>query len=119
MTGGAELLIVPAPDDKAVAGDYGLMQHRRFTVAIDHRFDETIIVQLKRDEAIVLFAYLHRELYGMADGKNLRASFVHDAEMHSLLALHQELFQPLMDIGAPGAEGIVPAAQEHLLQRHT
>lgn len=85
----------------------------------DHRFDETITIKLKRDEAIVLFVYLTRELYTVADEKNLRASFAHAAEVHGLLALHQELFPPLMDIGAPGVEGIESAAREHLLKRHT
>jgi len=84
-----------------------------------HRFDESIGINLDRDEAIVLFVYLHRELYGDADGKNLRASFVHPAEEHGLLALHQELFRAVMDIGAPGNEGIELAAREHLLKRHT
>jgi hypothetical protein len=87
-------------------------------VTNDHRFDETITIELKRDEAIVLLLYLHRELYGVADEKNLRGSFVHAAEMHSLLCLHQELFRPLMDIGAPSAEGIELAAREHLLKWH-
>ena len=84
----------------------------------DHRFDETITIKLKRDEAIVLFVYLHRELYGVADGKNLKASFVHEAELHGLLALHQELLPPLIDV-RPSAEGIELAAREHLLKRHT
>ena len=83
------------------------------------RFDETITVKLKRDEAIVLFAYLDRELYRVADAKNLRGSFVHGAEEHGLLALHQELFGPLMDIGTPNAQGIEVKAREHLLKRHT
>ncbi|HLQ90946.1 MAG TPA: hypothetical protein VK148_13010 [Xanthobacteraceae bacterium] len=84
----------------------------------EHRFDETITIKLKRDEAIVLFFYLSRELHAVAEEKNLRGSFVHAAEMHSLLCLHQELFRPLMDIGAPSAEGIELAAREHLLKRH-
>ena len=81
-----------------------------------HRFDETITIELQRDEAIVLFWYLSREAH---DGKNLRASFVHPAEEHGLLALHQELIYPLMDTGAPEAAGIEDAAREHLLKRHT
>lgn len=89
----------------------------------DHRFDETIAIELKRDEAIVLFLYLHRELYGVADEKNLRGSFVHAAEAHSLLALHQMLFPPLVDIGVnktvEEADAIALAAREHLLKRHT
>jgi hypothetical protein len=88
-------------------------------VANDHRFDEAITIELKRDEAIVLFFYLDRELYGVADEKNLRASFVHDAEVHGLLALHQELFRVLMDIGAPSAAGIEKEARVHLLKKHT
>lgn len=83
----------------------------------DHRFDETLTINLKRDEAIVLLVYLTRELYMVADDKNLRASFVHAAEVHGLLALHQELLRPLIDIGAPDAEGIELAAREHLLKR--
>ena len=88
-------------------------------MASDHRFDETVTIKLKRDEAIVLLFYLSRELYMVADEKNLSASFAHPAELHGLLALHQVLFPPLMDTGAPGAEGIELAAQEHLLARHT
>jgi len=84
-----------------------------------HRFDETITITLKRDEAIVLLWYLSRELYGIADEKNLKASFVHAAELHGLLALHQELIPPLTDTGASGAEGIELAAREHLMSRHT
>jgi hypothetical protein len=92
-------------------------------VTNDHRFDETITIELKRDEAIVLLLYLHRELYGVADEKNLRGSFVHAAEAHGLLALHQQLFPPLVDIGvnktAEEAEAIALAAREHLLKRYT
>ena len=42
------------------------------------RFDEEISIKLKRDEAIVLFWYLTRELWNAAES-SLRASFVHDA----------------------------------------
>jgi hypothetical protein len=85
----------------------------------DDRFEADVTIKLKRDEAIVLFAYLSRELYGVPDEKNLRASFVHAAEVHGLLALNQELLRPLMDTGAPSAKGIEAAAREHLLQRHS
>ena len=85
----------------------------------DPRFDEKITIKLTRDEAIVLFAYLARELYDVADEKNLRASFVHAAEVHGLLALHQALWPTLLDIGMPGAEGIELQAREHLLKRYT
>jgi hypothetical protein len=37
--------------------------------------------------------------------------------VHGLLTLHQELLRPLIDIGAPDAEGIELTAREHLLKR--
>ena len=86
-------------------------------MAQDYRFGESITLQLKRDEAIVLFWYLTRELWG--DSPKLRASFIHPAEEHSLEELLQELVVPLMDTGAPGASGIENAAREHLLKRFT
>src|SRR6516164_3409857 len=64
------------------------------------RFEEPVSVTLKRDEAIVLLWYLTRELWNEHQ-RNLRASFVHPAEAHSLKALLQELIPPLMDTGAP------------------
>ena len=79
------------------------------------RFDETIDLKLQRDEAIVLFWYLSREL----DKNNLDGSFIHPAEAHSLHALFQELIRPLIDTGSPDAAGIEVAAREHLLQRHS
>lgn len=79
------------------------------------RFDETIGLKLRRDEAIVLLWYLSREL----DKHNLDASFVHPAEAHSLHALLQELIPALLDTGGPDAAGIELAAREHLLRRHT
>jgi hypothetical protein len=81
------------------------------------RFDDDITVKLKRDEAIVLFWYLTRELWNK-NGETLQPSFVHEAESHSLHALMQELIRPLMDTGAPDAAGIEDAAREHLLNRH-
>jgi hypothetical protein len=78
-----------------------------------YRFDESISVSLQRDEAIVLLWYLTREL----DTEKMQATFVHPAEPHSLHALVQELFVPLMDTGAPDAEGIEIAARDHLLRR--
>jgi hypothetical protein len=79
-----------------------------------YRFDESISVSLKRDEAIVLLWYLTREVWNET---NLRASYVHPAERHSLESLIQELFPPLMDTGAPDAAGIEVAARDHLLRR--
>ena len=80
------------------------------------RFEEPVSVTLKRDEAIVLLWYLTRELWNEHQ-RNLRASFVHLAEAHSLKALLQELIPPLMDTGAPDAAGIEIAARDHLLRR--
>lgn len=82
------------------------------------RFEELISITLKRDEAIVLLWYLTRELWN-EDEKNLRASFVHAAEPHSLRALLQELIPRLKDTGAPDAQGIEIKAREHLLGRFT
>jgi hypothetical protein len=80
------------------------------------RFEEPVSVTLKRDEAIVLLWYLTRELWNEHE-RNLRASFVHPAEAHSLKALLQELIPPLLDTGAPDAAGIEIAARDHLLRR--
>jgi hypothetical protein len=84
----------------------------------DSRFAESIIITLKRDEAIVLLWYLSRELWNEGE-KNLRSSFVHAAEPHSLHALLQELIWPLKDTGAPDAKGIEQMARDHLLRRFT
>jgi hypothetical protein len=83
-------------------------------VAEKFRFEEMINLRLHRDEAIVLLWYLSREL----DEDNLRDSFIHAAESHSLHALLQELIPALIDTGAPEAAGIEVAARKHLLQRH-
>ena len=45
--------------------------------------DQTISVQLKRDEAIVLLWYLSREIWN-EDHLNLAASFIDPAEPHTL-----------------------------------
>ena len=82
------------------------------------RFDEKISITLQRDAAIVQLWYLTRELWNEGESK-LYASFVHPAEPHGLHALLQELIHPLMDTGAPDAEGIEHAAREHLLSRFT
>ncbi len=87
-------------------------------MAADYRLDESITLKLQRDEAIVLFWYLTRELWVKEDNK-LSASFIHPAEVHSLDALVQQLFPPLMDTGSPDAAGIEIAAREHLLKRYT
>lgn len=84
----------------------------------DFRLDEQIVLKLRRDEAIVLFNYLVRETWTKEE-KNLRASFEHAAEPHSLQALVQELIPKLIDTGSPEAAGIWDSAREHLLRRHT
>jgi hypothetical protein len=85
----------------------------------EDQFDKKISIHLSQDEAIVLLFYLSRELWD-EDEKNLRQSFVHPAEAHSLHALFQELIPPLtLDTGDPQKSGIEDAAREHLLQRHS
>ena len=83
-----------------------------------YRFEESISIKLKRDQAIVLFWYLTRELWNKENSR-LQASFIHEAEPHSLESLLQELIPPLMDTGAPDLEGIEDAARDHLLRRFT
>jgi len=85
-------------------------------VAEDYRFDERINLTLTRDEAIVLGWYLERELV-TENEKNLRASFIHPAEAHSLHGLLQELYRSSDDIDQIAGIGVV--AREHLLKRHT
>jgi hypothetical protein len=80
-------------------------------------FDRKIDVSLQRDEAIVLYWYLSRELSPCADAR-LAATFEHPSEQLSLGALLQELVSPLMDTGHPDeADAIIAAAREHLLAR--
>lgn len=83
-----------------------------------YQFEESISIELQRDEAIVLLWYLTRELWNK-EGNRLQASFVHEAEPHSLESLLQKLIPPLMDTGAPDLEGIENAARDHLLRRFT
>ena len=80
-------------------------------------FDQTISIELKRDEAIVLLWYLTREIWN-DEHRKLAASYIHPAEPHSLEALLQELVAPLADTGSPSAAGIELRAREHLLKRH-
>lgn len=82
----------------------------------NYRFDKSIIMNLKRDEAIVLAWYLERELV-RENEKNLRASFIHAAEVHSLHALLQELMGTADEIDQ--IAGIELIAREHLLKRFT
>ena len=85
-------------------------------MAENYRFDESIDINLRRDEAIVLAYWLVREVYN-EDQKNVRASFVHPAEAHSLLAVLQEIWRNSDEISEIAGMDIV--AREHLLKRHT
>ena len=85
-------------------------------MSANYRFDESIIINLKRDEAIVLAWYLTRELWNEGE-KNLRASFIHPAEVHSLDALSHELMHSSDEIDQ--IAGIELVAREHLLKRFT
>jgi hypothetical protein len=84
-------------------------------VAEDYRFDEPIEISLRRDETIVLAAWLGREVHN--EPEKVRASFVHPAEEHSLLALLHRLWGKSDDIDQ--IAGIVILAREHLLKRYT
>ena len=83
-------------------------------MAENYRFDEPIDISLRRDEAIVLAGWLGRELHNEPQ-KNVRASFVHPAEEHSLLALLHKLWRTSDDIDQ--IAGIDIMAREHL-KRH-
>jgi hypothetical protein len=80
-------------------------------------FDRKISISLRRDEAIVLYAYLGREL--MRHGASrLGSTFEHPSEPHSLDALFQTLIPPLLDTGDPrDSDAIFDAAMAHLLAR--
>lgn len=84
-------------------------------MAENYRFDERINISLARDEAIVLANWLGREVHN--EPQKVRASFIHPAEEHSLLALLQELWGTSDDIDQ--IAGIHILAREHLLKRHT
>ena len=80
-------------------------------------FERKISVTLQRDEAIVLYWYLSREL-SPDPGARLNATFEHPSEELSLGALCEELVSPLMDTGHPDeADAIIAGARTHLLAR--
>jgi hypothetical protein len=85
-------------------------------VSETNRFDETVELSLRRDEAIVLLTYLSRELW-MQDEKRLTPTFEHPAEAHALHAVLQELIPPLADTGDPDRPEIHARAKEHLMNR--
>jgi hypothetical protein len=84
------------------------------TVAQD--FDAKINISLRRDEAIVLYWYLSREILMHGEAR-LRSSYENEAESHGLNALLQELIKHLMDTGGPDSETIHAAAVAHLMKR--
>ena len=84
-------------------------------MAENYRFDERINISLRRDEAIVLANWLGREVHNYP--QKVRASFIHAAEEHSLLALLQEFWAATDDIDQ--IVGIEIIAREHLLKRFT
>jgi len=85
---------------------------------MDQDFDRKIELSLNRDEAIVLFGFLSRELY-QYDESRLKPLLEHEAEAHSLLALFHEMIPKLLlDTGGPDADQIYAAASEYLLGRH-
>lgn len=89
-----------------------------FNGKISIYFNGKISISLHRDEAIVLYGYLTRELWGWAHEERLGATYDHPAESHAFHALLQELIVPLMDTGRPDeADRIYEAAKEHLMNR--
>jgi hypothetical protein len=81
-----------------------------------HDFDAKVSVSLYRDEAIVLYWYLSREI-GIHGEARLQPSYENDAESHGVNALFQEFIKHLMDTGGPDADSIHAAAVEHLMKR--
>lgn len=78
--------------------------------------DETIQIALRRDEAIVLQAFLARELWRAEPG-NLQRCFGHPAEEYALEGLLHELAPRLTETGGPDGEALLRAAVEHLMAR--
>lgn len=84
---------------------------------MDQDFEQKIDIPLFRDEAIVLYWFLSREIW-QKDQSRLKVSFENEAESHCLQALLQELIPKLIDTGGPDADQIHAAATEHLMGRH-
>jgi hypothetical protein len=84
----------------------------------DVRFDETVTINLQLDEAIVLLAYLVREVWGRGSSR-LEGTYDHPAETHGVQALLQELFNPLVYTGTERFRGIEDAARESVMHRYS
>jgi len=78
--------------------------------------DETIQIALRRDEAIVLQAFLAREIWRPEPG-NLQRCFEHPAEEYALEGLLHALVPRLIETVGPDGEALQRAAVEHLMAR--
>jgi hypothetical protein len=79
-------------------------------------FDEPVKLTLRYDEAVILQAYLSRELDTHAEAR-LKPTLEHAAELHALLALQQELIPRLIETGGPEGEAILAGALAHMMSR--
>lgn len=79
-------------------------------------FDEPIKLTLRYDEAVILQAYLGRELDTHAEAR-LAPTFEHPAELHTLLALQQELIPRIPETGGPDGDAILSGALAHMMRR--
>ena len=79
--------------------------------------DQTVAITVRRDEAIVLYHLLSREIWS-EDEARLKAICRNDAEAHALRALLQELVPPLIDTGGPDWDDSHAAAVESVIARH-
>jgi hypothetical protein len=81
--------------------------------------EEPAWLQLSPDEALVLFAFLTRELWSREEAR-IGTCLEHPAEAHALHALLQELIPTTLWAGDPNAPSTVFAeARERLLARHS
>ena len=78
--------------------------------------DAYLKITLRRDEAIVLQAFLARELMRSEPGR-LHALCAHPAEELSLEGLLHELIPHLTETGGPGGDALYEAAVKHLIAR--
>lgn len=78
--------------------------------------DETIQVTLRRDEAIVLQAFLARELWRAEPGP-LQQGFGHPGEELACEGLLHALVPKLIETGGPDGDALYRAALDHLTAR--
>jgi hypothetical protein len=91
---------------------------KRQAMKYDVRFDEKVTVNLRLDEAIVLLAYLVREVWGHGSSR-LEGTYDYPAETHGVQALLQELFRPLVYVGTERFRGIEDTARESVMRRYS